>query len=329
MSPRNSLPSARQRKIRDVLTAEEIADLRRPSDLQGALAVATTWAIVAATFAIVARWPGPLTVALALVVLGGRHLGLAVLMHEAAHRSLFATRALNDIVGHWLCGAPSGNRLAAYRVHHLGHHAHAGSDRDPDRALVEPFPTTRASMTRKLARDLFGLTGLRRIVGIALMDLEVLKYDVSGKPEPNAPEHRRPAAMARAFARNAGPTVLTNLALLGILWAAGHGWLYLLWVGSYLTTYSVVLRLRSIAEHACTDDGSSVFAHTRTVLVGPLTRLLVAPHHVNYHLEHHLLPTVPCYALPRMSRMLRARGAYEGAHVTRGYLRVIARASAA
>lgn len=324
-----TLPPTRTRKIRDVLTAEEIAALRRPSDLRGALAVGTTWAVIAATFAMVAAWPGPLTVVAALLLLGGRHLALAVLMHEAAHRSLFASRRLGEWVGHWLCAAPSGNRLAAYREHHLGHHAHAGSERDPDRALVEPFPTSRASMVRKLARDLFGRTGLRRVVGIALMDLGVLAYDVSGKPERNGPEHRRPAVMARAFVRNAGPTILTNVVLLGTLAAAGHAWLYLLWVGSYLTTYSVVLRLRSIAEHACTDDGSSVFAHTRTVMVGPLTRLFVAPHHVNYHLEHHLLPTVPYYALPKLSRMLRTRGAYEGAHVTRGYLRVLDRASAA
>ena len=39
-----------------------------------------------------------------------------------------------------------------------------------------------------------------------------------------------------------------------------------------------------------------------------LERLLVAPNYVNYHLEHHLVMTVPHYHLPRMHRMLRERG---------------------
>jgi len=39
------------------------------------------------------------------------------------------------------------------------------------------------------------------------------------------------------------------------------------------------------------------------------------PHHVNYHLEHHLYPAVPHYHLPRLHRLLRAKGVLEGAEV--------------
>jgi len=40
--------------------------------------------------------------------------------------------------------------------------------------------------------------------------------------------------------------------------------------------------------------------NTRTVLVGPVTRLL--HWNMNYHLEHHMYPTVPFHALSRLPR---------------------------
>ena len=37
-------------------------------------------------------WPNPLTFVLAVMVIGARQLGLAILMHDAAHGLLFANR---------------------------------------------------------------------------------------------------------------------------------------------------------------------------------------------------------------------------------------------
>jgi fatty acid desaturase len=53
----------------------------------------------------------------------------------------------------------------------------------------------------------------------------------------------------------------------------------------------------------------------RTNLVGPLGRLLLFPHHVNYHVEHHLFPAVPHYRLPALHRLMQAKGALTGAEV--------------
>ena len=48
---------------------------------------------------------------------------------------------------------------------------------------------------------------------------------------------------------------------------------------------------------------------------------------MNYHLEHHLLMTVPHYHLPRLHALLRERGVLDGACVERGYWRVLRRAA--
>lgn len=317
----------RPRRAPDLLSPEEIRELTRASDLAGAIAVLSTWSIIAGAFALVAWRPHPLTIAIALVVLGGRHMALGVLVHESAHRSLFASRRLGAWVGTWLCAAPSGNHVELYRAHHLAHHAHAGTPRDPDRSLIDPFPVTRASMARKLLRDLTGLTGLRRVVAVVLMDLGVLRYTAAASTERIDQRGRTATDVLRCAVTNLGPTLLANAVLLGILVALGHAELYLLWVASYLTTYSLFLRIRSIAEHACTEEGDDPFLNTRTTRANWLARLTVAPHGVNHHLEHHLLMTVPYFRLGRLHRLLRERGAFEHAELCPGYGAVLAKAA--
>ncbi|MGZ3708629.1 MAG: fatty acid desaturase family protein, partial [Bdellovibrionota bacterium] len=265
-----------------------------------------------------------LTVTAALMILGGRHLALAILMHETAHYSLFQTRWLNDLVGKWFCGAPTWQDLPRYRDHHYSHHRWAGSDQDPDQDLAIGYPVSRASLFRKFARDLFGLSGLKRLYGLVLMDLGFIGYTVSSRVV-TLPKIRWRKRLALGF-KNAHGMVITNLVLLGILWALHHPALYLLWVGSYLTTFSLFLRIRSIAEHGITIQDLDPFKNTRTTEANWLARVTVAPHRVNYHLEHHLLMTVPYFQLPKMHRVLRERGALGDAFAAAGYSEVIAAA---
>ena len=307
-----------------VLGPEERAALMAPSDLRGALAVAGDWAFVGAALALVGAWPNVVTVAVALVVLGGRQLGFSNLMHEAAHRTLFRTRLLNDVVGEWLCAGPVWADLRRYRKHHLAHHAFTGTAKDPDLCLVTPFPTTRASLLRKVARDLTGVAGLKRLVAIFLMDTERLSYTASGGARRLGPADR-PAGTWRRGARRMAPFVVSQSVLFGLCWVAGAPWLYAVWLAALLTTYSLFLRVRAIAEHSCTGEGPAAFPSTRTTEAGWLARLTVAPHGVNYHLEHHALMSVPFFRLPAFHRLLRERGALAGAHVAPGYGAVLRR----
>lgn len=310
----------------DFLSREEIAQLTRPSDARGALSVFVTWGLVAGALALVARWPSVPTVALALVLVGGRQLGLAILMHEASHRSLFRTRWLNDAVGTWLCAAPMWLHLDLYREHHLKHHSFTNSDADPDLGLVAPFPVSRASLARKLLRDVLGVTGLRRVLGLTLMDLGYLTYTASVGARRTG-EGRSAAQVLKHGVTRLGPMLLTNAALFGAVWLAGAPWLYAVWLGAYLTTFSLFLRVRSLAEHACTARNADMLANTRTTRAHLLARLTVAPHHVNFHLEHHLLMTVPHYRLPALHRVLEAKGVLARATTAPGYLEVLRRVS--
>lgn len=294
-------------KPTEFFTRDELVKLTSRSDLAGAWAVGSTWAIIGLAFAALARWPHPVTFAIAIVVLGGRQLALSILMHEAAHRTLFRTRWLNDAFTDWACARIMWNDVDRYRRHHLRHHSQTGTDLDPDRSLVEPFPTTRASLARKLARDLFGLTALRRIVGLVLMDAGVLEYSVAGDARRRPRGDRTPLDFVREGAGHMVGVVATNLALALVLAATGHAWLYAAWVSAYMTTFSVFVRIRSFAEHACTAQGTNVLDNTRTTRAGLLARVTVAPIRVNYHLEHHMLVGVPYFRLPAMHAMLQQR----------------------
>ena len=86
-------------KASRLLTPEQVQRLRAKSDLVGALLVLHAWGLIFASMALFVAWPNPLTFVVAVMVIGTRQLGLAILMHDAAHGLLFDNRRLNEWVG--------------------------------------------------------------------------------------------------------------------------------------------------------------------------------------------------------------------------------------
>lgn len=315
--------STREIGAADLLTRDEIRAFTRTSNVAGAIAIGGTWLIIAATFYVLARWPNPFVFAAAVVILGGRQLALAVAMHEGAHGTLFRARWFNEVFADWSCAAPVWSDVTRYRKHHLGHHAHTGTDRDPDLGLAPIKPMTRASLVRKIARDITGAAGLRRLVALVLMDFELLTYNVGGGVRWNK---RGVGFHAKAFVRNTYKVFLMNAALFAVLMFAGGGWLYLAWVTAWFTTFGLFLRIRMLAEHACLERTPDPMRNTRTTHASLLARATVAPLHVNYHLEHHLLPTTPWFRLPALHRALADRlPASSSAHNYLAVLRTVSR----
>lgn len=306
----------------DLVSPEERRELLRIDPLRSWAMVLGNWAIVFAAMALVAAWPNPLTVVVALFLIGARQLGMAIVMHEAAHRTMFRTRRLNDWVGNWLAAYPVWADVAPYRAYHLVHHAKTGTAEDPDLGLAAPFPITRESFRRKVWRDLSGQTGWKQAKA-------VFRRDVGLGTRPN----QRTLGMNHGEQPDVGwhkllPVATTNLALLALLALAGYAWLYLLWVAAWLTTYRLVTRIRAIAEHGMVPDNLDPLRNTRTTLARWWERLLLAPNHVNFHLEHHLMMTVPAPNLRRFHRLLRERGVLDRSPIADGYAEVLRLATA-
>jgi len=295
---------------RDLLAPKELAALRRRVEWKGAVLVAHAWAVILGSVALVAIWPNPLTYLLAVMLIGSRQLGLAILMHDGAHGGLSHSQGRNKLLSQWFCAYPVFADTIAYRRYHLAHHAHTQQADDPDLVLSAPFPITRASFRRKVWRDITGQTGYQQRKAQLLNALG----------DPSWPVARR----LRRFGEKLGPQLVANGVLLAAFSLAGVWWAYpLLWLTPLLTWFMVITRIRNIAEHAVVPDSDDPFRNTRTTEVGLLERAFVAPYWVNYHLEHHLLFWLPCYRLPAFHAILMKGPHATRMEVRRGYLEVL------
>ncbi|MBT5686639.1 MAG: fatty acid desaturase, partial [Gammaproteobacteria bacterium] len=59
-------------KIRELLTAEELARVTSKDDLRAACIVLLDWAMVIGLFVLAAAFPNPVTILFAVLLLGGR-----------------------------------------------------------------------------------------------------------------------------------------------------------------------------------------------------------------------------------------------------------------
>lgn len=310
----HEIDGTKRRKIGALLSKSEIEYFRVRSDWRGYWAVFSVWATIIASFVIMALavdhlpiWSAALVVVAGLMVLGGRHLALAILMHEAAHSSLFKTRWLNDVFTNWLSAKFIWNDVHKFRAHHLVHHANTTASFDPDRPIYEPLPVSRASLSRKFLRDVIGLTGLKFLVGRILMSAGVLKWSdaIADRADTNGwPLHR----YLITFVKDFWPTALTNGLLFLALSMSGNAWLYGCWVLAYLIPFIIFVRIRAMAEHGCMEMVPDPLRNTRTTRAGVLARMTVAPICVNYHQEHHIMAATPYYRLPALHKALRKAG---------------------
>jgi len=310
---RGAAAVARVRPL-DMFSREDWAAITRVSAWRGGWLVLHAWLVVAATIAATvslsnALWPlGLIATPIALAIIGGRQLGLAILMHDAAHGLLLKNRGWNNRIGEWLCAAPVGTDLNAYRAYHLAHHRHTQTDADPDLGLSAAFPVSRASLHRKFVRDLTGQTFVKQ----RWAQLRAaFAGDTPAPADATATADDKPALpdTANVFIRQATLRFLfVHVALLGLSLAlTGSAWPFVLWLVALATTFPLFLRVRNIAEHACTPTNSGdPFSHARTTRAGMIARATVAPYWVNFHSEHHLFMGVPCANLPRVHALLAA-----------------------
>ena len=305
-------PNAMTADAQPQLSPEQDAYLRGRSDWMGAYLVLHAWGVIALAMAFFIAWPNPLSFIVAVVIIGGRQLGLAILMHDAAHRALFKNTRLNDTLGAFLCGWPVGASLTLYRPYHLSHHRHTQQKEDPDLILSAPFPITRQSFWRKMRRDILGITGYQR-------RMETFRMEMGDSPG-HLQRLKNLIAAEKYF-------FLTNLAIFAVTAAAGVWWAYFaLWLLPLLTWYQVISRIRNIAEHAVVGDNNDRLRNTRTTLTNWGMRMVLAPYWVNYHLEHHLFVFTPCWKLPAAHRMLIAQGFGPRMELAEGYAQVLRKA---
>lgn len=298
------------RRRRQGLPADLVKRLNRIDPLQATLAVAETLGVIALAVAAALTWWHPAVIVAAIVLIATRQQACFVLAHDAAHYRLYETRWLNDAIGR-LVGSIVGISMCTYRVVHRLHHNHLYDPQDPDIPLHGGYPRGAGYLARKLAKDLAGLTAWKTYA--YFFGAPAINDDAGGA---NRPLDDTAPALRAAARRDRWVVVAFHVAAPVVAFATGYGVEYLLlWALPLVTVLQPLLRLRAICEHGAVDDLRSPLRAARTN-TGPAWLMWLAfPHHVHYHIEHHLYPAIPHYNLPAAHRALREAGLLDDAEV--------------
>ena len=233
--------------------------------------------------------PAPLVAPLGLfgLLLLGWGLAFAFCaMHEAGHRTAFASRALNDGVA-WWAGVLSFYNADFYRRYHQWHHRYTHLvGLDPE--LEDQPPTTTVAY-------LLELSAIPWWIGKVRGHLAGLRGDFSARPYIHAeavPAVRR--SLGLQFA------VYGLLALASLIGA--NGFLFWFWLLP-LAVGQPLLRFVMLAEHGGCPFVADGRRNTRTThTLAPLRRLMW---NMPFHAEHHLYPSLPFHALAAAHQDLR------------------------
>jgi fatty acid desaturase len=303
---------------RKILSAQELAPLTTLSNARSLVGIGQTLLLIVGAIAFgVVNWFTP-WVLLSVLAIGIALHGLFILSHEAAHYRMFTNRTANDAAGR-LIGMLGGVSMCTYRVTHRLHHNNLYGSQDPDTAIHGGYPRGKAYLWRKLALDLVGWNAWKTYA--YFFGAPAINADTGGKVNPlndTSAELRTSARRDRLIV--VGFHIAAPFVALALGGWQGLAMYAVLWMLPLVTVLQPILRLRAICEHGAVTDLSSPLTAARSnntsgKLSNWLFRAVFFPHHVNYHLEHHLYPAVPHYHLPRLHALLQEKGALQGAEV--------------
>lgn len=297
-----------QRRLRTILlTQREINALSERRPMLALSMIFVDSLAIAAAAALAEISTSVLAYVLAVMFIGARQIGIAtIIMHDAGvHGTIFASakanRALCSVWSWLLFVFAIGQTCDSFRTSHHAHHRTVNTHDDEDRAAILSVYT----MTRRQR----AMTFLMALSGAAF--LQGSYYMV-----------RWGSWSVRLFF---GVTSLLVLSLpffdLGVLSLFAKYWVL------PLATWGMFVNLlRASGEHfpAQSADYAQGKFRTREVVPTWFDKLFVTTRGINYHLTHHLFPSVPFFRLAAAHRLLVSKSAYlERALVVRGYHRLL------
>jgi|GEM_PF-1445707 fatty acid desaturase len=310
-------------QVLEIVSPEEIRALSEQSLPDTFAAIGALWVEVVILVAaanllprLALAWAVPVGI-LIVLLMGLRMNAFGVILHEGSHGLLAKLRPLNDRICNWGIAFWTINSVEEYRPTHRLHHRYLGQERDPDRVFYL-VPFRRGALTSLILQDLVGVTAFRRAT-----------TRISGTSQ----ESGAPANLLTKPQLLIGK-VITQLVVLGqfiFFQGVWRGILFyaVFWLVPIVCMYPMILRLKTITEHF--DEGlrnpKSVRWIARTSSAGWLENHLVGAR-MEYHFEHHVLPTIPYQGLKKLHRQLGQTDLFtrHGEVLSHGYVRFLSRA---
>jgi fatty acid desaturase len=104
-----------------------------------------------------------------------------------------------------------------------------------------------------------------------------------------------------------------------VIWTRAWWPVLFLWVLPSATLLNVFGRVRFTAEHIGVENEHEL-NFSRTVIPNWLERVFIAPFGINYHVEHHMFPSVPGWRLNELHKILMRDDSFsQRVHITRSY----------
>jgi fatty acid desaturase len=273
---------------RGILRNAAVRILSQRSDVRGALQLSAHAGCMSATALLVwLCFPYWYLLIPAMTLHGVTIVTMFAPMHECVHRTAFASRTANDVVG-WIAGVLSFYNATFYRYFHAWHHRYTQDPaRDPE--LIYP----KAASRRQYLKEITGFNfWVRRAIDYPALALG------RARGLPFVPE-----SMRRSIALSMSAQLLIYAAGFVSIVLGSDAVFYYWYLPALLA--QPLLRALLIVEHTgCSLDRNGL-TNTRTTLTGLPIRLLMW--NMPYHAEHHLCPAVPFHQLPRLHREIRDR----------------------
>ena len=310
-------------QVVQMVDAEELRSFSEPSLLDTFTAIGLLWVEVVVLLAVAnllprlaLTWSIPLGIVVVLLM-GLRMNAFGVILHEGSHGLLAKSRKLNDRICNWGIAFWTINSVEEYRPTHRLHHRYLGQERDPDRVFYL-VPARRGALTGLLLQDLFGVTAFRRATS-----------RISGTSEASG----APVGLLAKPQLLAGK-IVTQLIILGqfvLFQGVLRGLVFYLvfWLVPIVCMYPMILRLKTITEHYDVGlrEANSTHWIARTSYAGWLQNHLVGAR-MEYHFEHHVLPTIPYRGLKKLHRRAGKNDLFvrHGEVISHGYVLFLTRA---
>jgi fatty acid desaturase len=228
----------------------------------------------------------------ALLLIGSRQRALATLLHESAHGTLAKNKILNNILGTFCSGYLILQQMEDYkRSHCKDHHRHMGDPQlDPDtrfyyeQGLFDQSLTPREFCVKHIIQPLFLLKVPRYVEYVFKHRLLVVKGNYQER-----------------IIKLIYWSVIVGVSI-------GFGFwhhLILFWVIPYFTTFQVIGWFIEMSEHyPLVKDGNVDLYMSRNRFSPWYEAFFTSIHCENFHLIHHLIPSVPFWNLPKVHQIL-------------------------
>ncbi len=209
--------------------------------------------------------------------------------HECGHGTAFKTQWMNKAVYQIACFMIMRNPTV-WRWSHARHHTDTIIvGRDPEINVMRPPDLLRVVL------NVFGLVDIWYSIP-AMFRYAFVGIDAAEATYIPASEVPKAVFVARIWLAVYAATIVLALVL--------HSWIPIVLVGTPKLYGSWHMVLCGLLQHGgLADNVTDHRLNTRTVYMNPVSRFLYL--NMNYHVEHHMFPMVPYYALPQLHELIK------------------------